>query len=1100
MNIFLDPLFRLPGFEKLCAAAEKGGKIGVSGVSETSKSHILAGIAQKTGKRLCIVTANEPLAKQYHEELGAFMPMPPARLMADDVTAGDALAASYDLHAARIEALNMIHGGASAVMSAAALCCFVMPEKEFEEKTLIIEYGKTVEDISKTLVDMGYSRTPEVTGCGQFALRGGICDVFSPAAENAYRIEFFDDEVDSIRIFDVKTQLSTENAERAVIIPADADKGSAYVTDWFGDGTLFVFDEPKRLCESAADFAASVEEKLADKMLSGGDIKNYPIADFKKLESEMEKKTLLGVGALSASGGGFLPGATFDFGVKVLSSYSGDTAALADDVIYWRKTGYTIFIMAGSDARAAGIHELLEDKGLPSEILESTKAPREGTAGIYSVYIPKSFEYPSAKVVFVSGSDLFTEKRTHRRKSADAGKAIRSFDELAIGDYVVHRTHGIGRFTELVSINVGGASRDYLKIDYQGTDVLYVPVNQLNLLYKYSHAGEDTPKPKINKLGGTQWQNTKNKVRQSAKKLAIKLIELYAERSRMRGHAFSKDTSWQTEFEDEFQYEETPDQLKSIEEIKRDMEKECPMDRLLCGDVGYGKTEVAMRAAFKCVTDGFQCAYLVPTTILAQQHFGSFLKRMQSFPVKIEMLSRFRTAAQQREILKKLKSGEIDIIIGTHRLLGDDVEFKKLGLLVIDEEQRFGVAHKEKIKNLKRGIDVLTLTATPIPRTLNMAMSGIRDMSVIAMPPEDRHAIQTYVMEYSDGIAADAIGRELQRGGQVYYVYNRISGIYTKAEKLQAIFPEARIAVAHGRMNERELEDIMLKMLRGEIDVLVCTTIIETGLDIPNVNTMIVENADCMGLSQLYQLRGRVGRSDRIAYAYLMFKPDKSLSEVAEKRLVAIKEFTELGAGFKIALRDLEIRGAGDIFGPEQHGFMSTVGYDMYMRLLNEEIAELRGGEGMPQKTEAVIDLAVDAGIPESYIGDTRQRLEAYRTIADIESDEDKVRVSDELCDRYGDLPHETLMLIEVASLRVYASEAGIREIQGSGNKIVLTVDENNPPQPEGIAAVIAKYKRNILFSAGEKPYITLKNTEKNSEKIINNLKNLLKDLKISKA
>ncbi len=1084
MNDLFEKLYSSDEYKRLKGEIESPRKcISVSGVPECSKAHILAALCKDTGKKVCIICQNEPMAAAMQKNMECFLDEDVARLLPAEIDFGNTLKASYDIRGGRVEALNMIKNGANAVMSAAALLCFVMPKKEFDEKTLKIEVEKVFEDISKNLVEMGYERAYEVSGAGQFAVRGGIVDIFPPSYEEALRIEFFDDEVDSIRFFDVKTQLSTERAESAEIIPANADMGEGTVLEYFGDDTIFVIEEPLKASEGAQSFAQNIEQRIAEHTLNGEKITAFPILSYQSSVEMMARKKLLGMSAISAATPYFVPESTLSFTVKILSAYSGKIDILVQDVEYWKSKNYNILVMAGSAAKADGIKSAFQERGI--ENIEISTKPLE-----------KSFEYPKIKTVFVSGGDVFLKERK-KRKPKDAGDAIRSFDELAISDYVVHRAHGIGQFEELVTMEVAGVKRDYLKLRYKGTDVLYVPVNQLNMLYKYSHAGEDTPAPKMNKLGTAQWQNTKNRVKKSAKELAIKLIELYAERNKMQGHAFSPDSLWQQQFEEEFIYEETPDQIKSIEEIKADMEKSRPMDRLLCGDVGYGKTEVAVRAAFKCVMDGYQCAYLVPTTILASQHFNHFIDRLKSFPIKVEMLSRFRTRKQQEQIIKSLKKGEIDIIVGTHRLLADDVEFKKLGLLVIDEEQRFGVGHKEKIKNMKRGIDVLTLTATPIPRTLNMAMTGIRDMSIISMPPKERQPIQTYVMEHSDFVSKDAIEREMARGGQVYYVYNRVANIYNKAAKIKEMVPDANVAVAHGQMNERELEDIMMRVLDGEIDVLVCTTIIETGIDIPNVNTMIVENADCMGLSQLYQLRGRIGRSNRVAYAYFTFRRDKSLSEIAEKRLMAIKEFTELGAGFKIALRDLEIRGAGDVLGPEQHGFMSSVGYDMYLKLLSEVVEEM-GGEDKPYKTESVIDIAVSAGIPEEYIGDTRSRLEAYRLIAGIENEDDRLSVVDELLDRFGDIPDETNMLIEVAMLRVLASEAGVKEISGNKLKTIFKFDEKNLPMPEAISHIVTKYRKKILFSAGENPYLTLKNEGENGKDLVNNIKNLLKDLKVS--
>lgn len=1077
MSVFFEAIKNLPELSEACELIEKG-PVNFIGASEGAKAHILAAFLAKTGKRAMVISPNEATAREFSRELSLFSGSEAAYLPAADISFKTALSASYDLTESRIRAIDMVNDKASLCLSASALLCFVMPKKQYNDKTILIETGAELQNFTETLSSIGYTRVSEVSSPGQYAIRGGITDIYPPQLDAPIRIEFFGDEVDSIRRFDLDTQLSTENIKEAFIFPADSDTGKGAITDYFGNDTVIVFDEPYRVSESAKAFADNIGERMAELALSGSPCDSYPILDYKSILSKINKFPLIGFSALSMASPDYTPVRNINLTVKILSSYSGKTDVMCEDVSYWLKKDYRVMIMSGSAKHSEGISEALTQSDIRCTHINDGSLPEKGIAGIFDIPLRKSFEYPTQKIVFISGSDIFSQKQKRKLTHKDAGKVLRSFEEL-------------------VTLNVAGVSRDYLRISYRDNDTLYVPVNQLNLLYKYSHAGEDVPKPKINKLGSSEWQTTKNRVKASTRQLAIKLIELYAERSTAEGHAFSSDTPWQSQFESEFIYEETIDQLKSIEEIKRDMEKPKPMDRLLCGDVGYGKTEVAIRAAFKCIMDGYQCAYLVPTTILASQHFNHFIERMRNFPVRVEMLSRFRTKKQQDTIIKQLRHGEIDVIIGTHRLLGDDVKFKRLGLLVIDEEQRFGVGHKEKIKNIKRGIDVLTLTATPIPRTLNMAMSGIRDMSVIANPPEDRRPIQTYVLEYENFVIYDAIEKELSRGGQVYYVYNRVAGIYTVAAQLKEALPQANIAVAHGQMNERALEDIMMRVLEGEIDVLVCTTIIETGIDIPNVNTLIVENADCMGLSQLYQLRGRVGRSSRVAYAYLTFKRDKALSEVAEKRLLAIKEFTELGAGFKIAMRDLEIRGAGNILGPQQHGFMASVGYDMYLRLLSETVEELQG-KTAPNKTEAVIDIPVDAGIPESYIENSRHRLEAYRTIADIETEEDKMRVTDELIDRFGDIPPVTKTLLDVSLLRTYAGNAGVKEISGTKSRLVFLFDENNPPKPQGISNVYENYKKRITFKAGNNPRLFLSTDDCDTDAIVEIIKNLLKDLQVS--
>ncbi len=860
MKAFLDVLNELSEFREAADICRRQGTaLNMVGISETQKAHIIAALIKKTGKQAAVISGSELSARRLFDDLEVFLEEETVLLPVSEPVPRKIEAASFGIEAQRIAALEGIEKGKSAVMSAAALLCFVMPKNNFAKNTITLALSTECTNISEKLVRSGYKRTPVVTDEGQFCIRGGIVDVYPPSA-GPYRIEFFGDEVDSIRIFDADSQLSIENRDEAVIIPVGSDSQGSII-DYFDENTIFVFDEPLQVSEGARSFEKRIEEMTADMILhEDSDIESALILSYDKVLSEMRKGIFLGMSALSLKSPDYTPERVLNITAKSIPSYAGKIDLLCEDVKHWNDSGCQIFILASGSTRAKGIEDALQEYGIRCEIKDANHPPNKGVCGIYTETLSRGFEYPHIKTVFVSGADIFQKKRRTKRVSRDAGKAIRSFDELTPGDYVVHQSHGIGRFETLCTITVEGIPRDYLKIGYKNSDVLYVPVNQLNLIHRYSYAGDDAPAPKVNKLGGAEWGRAKASARASVKQLAIKLIDIYAERNRMIGHAFSEDTTWQKEFEESFPYEETPEQLSSIEEMKRDMESKKPMDRLLCGDVGYGKTEVAIRGAFKCVNEGLQCAYLVPTTILAAQHYNLFVDRMKNFPVKIEMLSRFRTPAEQKKILKGLASGEIDIVIGTHRLLGDDVKFRRLGLLIVDEEQRFGVGHKEKIKNLKRGIDVLTLTATPIPRTLNMAMTGIRDMSVITQPPKERLPIQTYVLEHDNTVIKDAIEKELARGGQVYYVYNRISGIYNVAKRLGDMLPDARITVAHGRMNETVLENEMMTMIEGKTDILVCTTIIETGIDIPNVNTLIVENADRMGLSQLYQLRGRVGR------------------------------------------------------------------------------------------------------------------------------------------------------------------------------------------------------------------------------------------------
>jgi len=1092
MKEFFAPLGDLSEFNTLTdSVRENSCAVHVIGAAETQKAHMIAALLKSTGKQAVIVSWSESAARLLSEELSFFSDSV-THLPQSDFFEKIAESTGYTLPRARAEALYRILAGNTAVISVACLLDYILPAKKY--KTITLCPGDTFADITEVLAEIGYRRVPMVEGPGQFSVRGGIVDVYPPTEEQPVRIEFFDTEVDSIRAFDLTTQQSTASLPSVSIIPATAEGTDGNILDYFEDGALFILDEPQRVSEGAEAYAASVRERVATMVMRGSITEpreNY-IHDYASSVSKMKKGRLLAFSAMSHICPDFSPKMTLHIAGVTLASYAGKMDLLAEDVTRWKGNGFRVFILAGSGTRAKGIAEALSAGGITAVFPKETETLPAGSVGIYSLPLTKGFIYSDIKTVFISGGDIFVKQTKKKRAAVGGAKALRSFDELSIGDFVVHRVHGIGKFVAMEKIETDGIARDYLKLSYKNNDFLYVPVTQLNLLYKYSHAGADAPAPKVSRLGGVEWQKTKSSVKHSVRELAIKLIDLYAERSQMQGHAFLKDTPWQGEFEDEFPYEETPDQLACIAEVKKDMEAPKPMDRLLCGDVGYGKTEVAIRAAFKCIMEGLQCMYLVPTTILAAQHYNHFVKRMENFPVRVEMMSRFRTPTQQKKILEGLKKGEVDVVIGTHRLLGDDVECKRLGLLIIDEEQRFGVGQKEKIKNIKKGVDVLTLTATPIPRTLNMAMTGIRDMSVLANPPEDRQPIQTYVFEFDPGVVQDAIERELSRGGQIYYVYNRIQGIYRVAESIRKMVPDARIAVAHGRMNEEELETVMSGMIDGEYDILVSTTIIESGIDIPNVNTLIVENADHMGLAQLYQLRGRVGRSDRVAYAYLTFKRDKALSEIAEKRLLAIKEFTELGSGFKIAMRDLEIRGAGNLLGPEQHGFMASVGYDMYVRLLEEAVSEMRGEEG---KTEAVVDLVIDAGVPDSFIEDPRQRLEAYRLIADIGSEEDADVVTEALIDRYGDPPPRVMRLIDVALLRVFAEEAGIGEISESGGRIILYYDKK--PDMEILSRVMEQNRGKLLFNAGERPYIALREGFLKNKNDTEKVKKLLKDLKM---
>ncbi|NSW92539.1 MAG: transcription-repair coupling factor [Firmicutes bacterium] len=822
--------------------------------------------------------------------------------------------------------------------------------------------------------------------------------------------------------------------------------------------------------------------------------------DYEDTAARLEKEAIIHISTVVSREYGYTykTNASRNYNIlcKQLPSYHGFMDMLANDIADWKKKNNKIVILAGTTAHGEKLRDRLALNNIEAIYLEGKDVKLlPGKVIITLGSLNKGFEYPSIGLVVVSDREVFGyARRTRKIHKKAKGVKISLFTDLNPGDYVVHQTHGIGQYLGIEKLVVDNITRDYIKIRYQQGDFLYVPTSQLDTIQKY--IGAEGKAPKLSKLGGSDWIKTKKKVKESLKKLAEQLIRLYAQRKAIKGFAFSKDTIWQKQFEDLFPYEETEDQLKCVEEIKRDMELEKPMDRLLCGDVGYGKTEVALRSLFKAVMDGKQVAFLVPTTVLAQQHYNNFKERFKEFPITVEMISRFRTRAEQNRILKDLKKGHIDVLIGTHRLLQKDIQFKDLGLLIIDEEQRFGVMHKERLKNIRPDVDVLTLTATPIPRTLHMSLIGVRDISVIEEPPEERYPVQTYVMEYDVEIIKDAIIRELSRGGQVFYLYNQVRTIDVKASQIQTLVPEARVGIAHGQMEERRLEDVMIAFLKGDFDVLVCTTIIESGLDMPNVNTIIVEDADKMGLAQLYQLRGRVGRSNRQAYAYITYKKDKVLTEIAEKRLQTIKEFTEFGSGFKIAMRDLEIRGAGNLLGPEQHGHIESVGYEMYCRLLDETIKELKGERPVQKDVEITIDLNINAYIDDEYINTEIQKIEMYKKIASIENEEDMLDIRDELLDRYGELTPPVENLIQIAYIKALAKDLGFIAINEKDGSIILQLRDGDSISIETLGKLAAKYKGQILFNAGTSPYLRYKISGMNRENLLENIKILLHDIK----
>ena len=992
-------------------------------------------------------------------------------------------------------------------------------------------------ELAGTLAAAGYTRCEQVEGVGQFALRGGILDFFSPAHPKPVRVEFFGDEIDAMGLFDPDTQRRIENLGAAEILPAaevlpqftpggyggllegldrlisqaKRRKGNetlvqtleedrerlaastafpamdryialiypvmATAADYFPEDAVVVLSESPRVAERGKSYLWQLGED-AKALMERGELAGE-LADFARTFEELTEVLadwpVCYLDAFTSSRYPQRPRTLLNLLTKQLPSYGASLETAVSDLAHYVSDGFRTVVLVSSEQRALNLQALLREQKMTTAVdFQLHELPGYGKAVIAVGGLTAGMEYPVGRfAVLTEGQSLLGKKR--RSKPVTNRQKLGSYADLSPGDLVVHEHHGVGRFLEMTKMTVDGVQKDYVKIAYAGADVLYVPATQLDLVSKYIGSGEDAQETrKLSRLGGTDWEKAKTRAKKAVKDLAKGLIQLYAERQRQPGFAFSPDSPWMKEFEDEFEYAETDDQLRCIAEIKQDMEQARPMDRLLCGDVGYGKTEVAFRAIMKCVLDGKQAAILVPTTVLARQHYLTAKQRFAKHPVEIDVVSRFRTQTQMKDTLRRLEQGGIDLLIGTHRLFQKDVKFKDLGLLVIDEEQRFGVQHKEKLKELSKQVDVLTLSATPIPRTLNMALSGIRDMSTLEEPPMDRQPVQTYVLEHDWGVLSDAMRRELERGGQVYYLHNRVETITRTAARIKEMLGEdVAVAVAHGKMSQEELNDVMTRMSDGEVDVLVCTTIIETGIDIANANTLIIEDADHMGLAQLHQIRGRVGRSTRRAYAYLTYRRGKVLTEVASKRLGAIREFAEFGSGFKIAMRDLEIRGAGNVLGPEQSGFLLSVGYDMYLKLLEEAVLEERG-EKPERPTECAADLSVAASIPDRYVPSPEQRMDLYRRIAAIRSEADADDVMDELIDRYGDPPRTVNNLISVALLRADAARNGISQIDQKGANLNFYLDQFDLQRVSALCG-LEKYRSRLLFSAGERPYLALR-------------------------
>lgn len=1081
MKAFLTPLQGLAEFEQIKEKSKTNkGILQVSGCMESQKSHLMYGLSGIAPYRL-ILAEDERRAREIYEDYRFY------DRKVYSYPAKDLLFFQADIHGnllirQRMKVIKALleEKELTVVTSIDGCMDFLESLEKIKEQLIHYESDSTVdtEQLKNQLVALGYERVGQVEMPGQFSVRGGIVDIYCLTEENPWRIELWGDEIDSIRSFDPESQRSLENLEELTIYPAVehiGDKDMVSFLDYFPEERTIIFlDEPNRLTEKGGAVEEEYRQSRMHREEKGS--RNLPenwLCSFEQLQKELNKRNCISVCALEPKQAGWKVREKIYLEVKSISAYNNSFELLVKDLHQYKKQGYRIALLSGSRTRAERLAKDLQEEGLAA--FYGQDYDREICPGeIMVVYghAKKGFEYPLIKFAVMTESDIFGQEQKKKKKKNYSGSRIQDFAELSIGDFVVHEKHGLGIYRGIEKVEVDRIVKDYIKIEYRGGSNLYIPATQLDCLQKYS--GADASKaPKLNKLGTQEWNKTKSKVRGAVKNIAKELVELYAVRQEKEGYVCGPDTVWQREFEEMFPYEETEDQLSAIEDAKRDMESTRIMDRLICGDVGYGKTEVALRAAFKEVQESRQVAYLAPTTILAQQIYNTFVQRMKEFPVHVELLCRFRTPAQQKKAIEDLKKGQVDVIIGTHRILSKDVQFKNLGLLIVDEEQRFGVTHKEKIKQLKKDVDVLTLTATPIPRTLHMSLIGIRDMSVLEEPPMDRMPIQTYVMEYDEETVREAINRELRRGGQVYYVYNRVTDIADVALRIAKLVPDARVDFAHGQMSERELENVMYSFVNGDIDVLVSTTIIETGLDISNVNTMIIHDSDRYGLSQLYQLRGRIGRSNRTAYAFLMYRKNVMLKETAEKRLAAIREYTDLGSGFKIAMRDLELRGAGNLLGAQQHGHMNAVGYDLYCKMLNEAVKEAKGIHTM-EDFETSVDLNVDAYIPDSYISNEFQKLDIYKRIAGIETQQDYDDMLEELLDRFGEPGKAVLNLLAIAKLKAIAHQGYVTEIKQTGKTVRFTLYEKARLNTEGFPALMQKYRRGLQFKNEQEPKFIL--------------------------
>ena len=1108
MQAFIAPLVELAEFETVQKKRkEQKGIVQFVGCVNSQKTHMMYALSD--GFEFKIIAASSELkAKQIYEEY---------KVLDSNVyyyPAKDLLFYQADLRGKylikqRMEVLQAIleQENVTVVTSFDGFMDALLPIETIKERIRELAVGDTLdfEALKKDVALLGYEREEQIDGPGQFAVRGGIMDIYPLTEEVPIRIELWGDEIDSIRTFDVESQRSIENLQKISIYPAsdfpeEQAKRVSFLDYFDRSKTIAFLDEPARLIEQGENIQAEFVQAQANRVESGYDVSDEEMKLFtpKEVADRMQEFSCVAFSALEMKCKELKAKEIFHIQSKSVNPYNNSFEMLTRDLKRLKRNGYRVVLLSASRTRAKRLAEDLQDYSLSSfysEDMQRKVAP--GEILVTYGHITEGYEYPLLKFMVISETDIFGKVKKKKKRKVYDGQKISNFMDLKIGDYVVHENHGLGIYQGIEKIEMDKVSKDYMKISYAGGGNLYIPATQLDLIQKYASA--DAKKPKLNRLGGQEWNRTKTRVRSAVKAIAKDLVELYAARQEKAGFVYGADTVWQREFEEMFPFEETDDQLLAIEAVKRDMESAKIMDRLICGDVGYGKTEIAIRAAFKAIQENKQVVYLVPTTVLAQQHYNTFVQRMKDFPVRVDLMCRFRTSVQQKKTIEDTKRGLVDIIIGTHRVLSDDLEYKDLGLLIIDEEQRFGVQHKEKIKKLKENIDVMTLTATPIPRTLHMSLIGIRDMSVLEEAPNDRMPIQTYVMEYNDEMVREAIERELARQGQVYYVYNKVKDIDEIAAKIQKLVPEANVAYAHGQMREHKLENIMLDFINGDIDVLVSTTIIETGLDISNANTMIIHDADQLGLSQMYQLRGRVGRSNRMAYAFLMYRRDKLLREVAEKRLAAIREFTDLGSGFKIAMRDLEIRGAGNLLGEEQHGHMEAVGYDLYCKMLSEAVKHLKG-EKEEELYTTTVDLNVDAFIPSSYVPNEYQKLDLYKRIASIETEEEKEDVLEELMDRFGDVPRRVQKLLNISLLKALAHRVCVVSVEQKQTAIRFTMYEKANVKVEQIPTLLQQFGGNLKFTIDTNPYFTYqrlgKNRDDKEEDVLEIVKNVLNGIK----